>query len=291
MIKKLINPIYVINKIIYLFMFKILPSGFYVDYLIHLYRFIKAHKRLPQKDYSMNDQHFFLNNTNEVLNPLRVITSDKEYAKDFIKNVVGEKYVIKTLTVLKTKDEIDNYNYPSGCVAKASHSCNMTQIINKPNDVDKSELKKWLIYNYYDYSRERNYKNLEKKIIVEELILDDGSILDYRFFVNNNKLKFIILDFDVLNDRTRLIYDRDWNVLNFTLNYEKSKKVIPKPSKLPEMIELSERLGKYFGYVRVDFYTDGKNIKVGEISHTHAAGLQVFKPKKEEEKFMKFYFS
>ena len=226
---KYLNPIYIINKIIFLFTFKFLPSGYYVDYLIHLLRFIKVHKRIPTRNYSINDQYFFLINSKEILNPIRVITTDKEYAKFFIKEIVGEKYVIKTKAILKDKKEIDNYNFPIDCVVKAAHSCNMTQIIRHKTDINKIELKNWLNYNYYKYSRERNYKYLEKKIIVEELILNDGEILDYRFFINNYKLKFIILDFDVIKERTRLIYDKDWNELNFTLNYKKSKEKYQNP--------------------------------------------------------------
>ena len=85
---KYLNPIYIINKITYIFIFKIIPSGYYVDYLIHLFRFFTTHKRFPKRNYSINDQYFFLNNSDEVLSPIRTITTDKEYAKLFIKEVL-----------------------------------------------------------------------------------------------------------------------------------------------------------------------------------------------------------
>ena len=49
-------------------------------------------------------------------------------------------------------------------------------------------------------------------------------------------------------------YDLNWNPLNYTLEKYSSKKNIPKPEKLKEMIKIAEDLSKDFKIVRVDLY-------------------------------------
>ena len=46
-----------------------------------------------------------------------------------------------------------------------------------------------VLSNYYNRSREANYKMLKPKVIVEELIFNDENIKDYKFFCYNLKPK------------------------------------------------------------------------------------------------------
>ena len=50
-------------------------------------------------------------------------------------------------------------------------------------------IKRWFSSNYYNRSREANYKLLKPKIIVEELLFNDENIKDYKFFVTKENLK------------------------------------------------------------------------------------------------------
>ena len=282
----------ILKKLFYIFFYKIIPPNKYIDYLIFLYRFVIAHKRLPKRKYTFNDEIFFLSVSNIMIDPLITFTTDKEYGKIFIKSVIGDKYIVKTFAILNSKLDIDNYNFPSRCIVKATHSCNMTQMLTEGTDVNRNELYNWLDYNYYNYSREKNYKNLEKKIIVEEIVFDSTEVLDFRFFINDKKIKFIILDFDTLSERTRLIYDENWNELNFSLNYPKSSKNFPKPKNFDEMCEVVTKLASYFAMqVRIDVYSNGKEIKIGEFSLLHGTGLQQFVPKKAELDHAKLFFN
>ena len=48
-------------------------------------------------------------------------------------------------------------------------------IIKKEEDgVDLEKIKKWFSMNYYDRSREANYKTLVPKVIVEEMIFNES---------------------------------------------------------------------------------------------------------------------
>ena len=68
-------------------------------------------------------------------------------------------------------------------------------------------------------------------------------------------------------------YDREWNLLPFTYNYPNSKKVIPRPKKLDDMIEIAEYLARDFPHVRVDLYQlNNGEIKFGEMTFTSCNG-------------------
>ena len=59
------------------------------------------------------------------------------------------------------------------------------------------------------------------------------------------------------------------------------------------MFNLASTISKYFEFTRVDLYTNEKEIFIGELTHTHAAGTQRFVPDgiNSEKKFSKILFS
>ena len=59
------------------------------------------------------------------------------------------------------------------------------------------------------------------------------------------------------------------------------------------MLKLASLISKYFEFVRVDLYTIGNEIFIGEITHTHEAGIEKFMPDgiSLEKKISKILFS
>lgn len=78
-----------------------------------------------------------------------------------------------------------------------------------------------------------------------------------------------------------MIYSRDWTALNFCLSSELGK-ITPPPNNLSKLIEVAEQMSSGFNFVRIDLYTDGKTIFVGEITNAHQAGLGRFVPRSAE---------
>ena len=115
---------------------------------------------------------FNLKTSSQIINPLRVFITDKEFGKFYIKSVVGDDYNVPTYKVLKSPNEVDNYIFPDECVIKPTHMSGYV-ILKKKNDaVDTNRVKKWFSMNFYNRSRERNYKDLIPKVIVEEMVLE-----------------------------------------------------------------------------------------------------------------------
>ena len=110
----------------------------------------------------------------------------------YVKSQIGDEYNVPTLKILRSFKEVQNFEFPNKCVIKPTHMSGEV-IIRKDNEtIDYNLIKKWFLSNYYNRSREANYKMLKPKVIVEELIFNDENIKDYKFFnwlkVNSKKI-------------------------------------------------------------------------------------------------------
>ena len=130
------------------------------------------------------------------LHPLRIFLSDKEYVKIYVKSQIGDEYNVPTLKILRSFKEVQNFEFSNKCVIKPTHMSG--EIIFRKNNeiIDYNVIKRWFSSNYYNRSREANYKLLKPKIIVEELLFNDENIKDYKFFCYKGKSKIISVDID-----------------------------------------------------------------------------------------------
>lgn len=169
---------------------------------------------------------------------------DKYAVKEYVSNLIGEKYVIPTIGVWDTPEKIEWSKLPSKFVLKTTHGggnlgvviCRDKSIIQKDNIISK--LNKSLKGDIYRTYREWPYKNVPKRIIAEPFMESDypeGDLDDYKFFCFNGKPKYC----QVIRDRNTKesidFYDMDWNHQNFVgLNpsCKNGLKPVPKPSKL-----------------------------------------------------------
>jgi len=77
------------------------------DNFISFVRFVRSQRRIPHSENWLNDAYYEMKVSRELEHPLRVFTTDKEYAKLFVKSVVGESRCIPTLKILRDKDSVD----------------------------------------------------------------------------------------------------------------------------------------------------------------------------------------
>ena len=269
---------------------KFVPKNRTGDKLIAYIDFLRFHKRIPNKKF-LNDYLFKLKTSDEIFNVLRQYTSDKEFVKHYIKSTVGDEYNVKTKKILYSKEDIKSYKFLSGDVVKPTHASGEVIFVDS-TDINKEEIANWLDLNFYDRTREGNYKYLQPKIIIEEPVFGRTEVDDIKFFCLNGNAKLIQWDFDRHKNHSRMLYDRDWNSLDASMRYPKSNKTQPRPDKLKEMIAIVERLAKPFGLVRVDLYYDTKTTRflVGEITHCHGSSNEPFDTSESEARVSKIMF-
>lgn len=102
---------------------------------------------------------------------------DKYEAKKYVAEKIGKEYVIPTLGVYDTFDEIDFGKLPQQFVLKCTHDSGSIVICRDKNTFNKEEaksiLESKLKRNYYWSGREWPYKNVKPRIIAEKMLKED----------------------------------------------------------------------------------------------------------------------
>lgn len=231
-------------------------------------------------------------------NPLYTKLVDKYEVKHFVAERAGEKYVIKTLGLWDSPEEIEWDKLPQSFVLKTTHGggnsgvaiCKEKSRANKENIVKK--LRESMSQDLYKDSREWPYKNVPKRIIAEEYIEDEATqeLRDYKFFCFDGNVEFLFIGSerqkpgeDVKFD----FFDKDFNHLLFKQGHPNSKSLPEKPSRFEEMKELASKLSKRIPHVRVDLYEANGKVYFGEMTFYHFGGVVPFEPRDWDFKFGK----
>ena len=223
--------------------------------------------------------------------PLQTICADKFLVRDYIKDKIGEEYLIPLVYQTKNTNEIKPENLPDyPIILKTNHNSSGGLIVRDKDKVDwegaRSRFKKLLKENYFISSREWQYKNIEPRIVVEKLLMDEeGNIpIDLKFHCFNGKLVFTQVDLDRHTHHKRNLYDVDWNRIPCKWIYDNGND-IAKPSEYDKMRELAEKIAPDFTYVRVDFYQIGTKIFFGELTFHSESGIGFFEPSSYDDEF------
>ena len=268
----------------------IVPRNIHGDRLIGFINFVIRHKRFPTNKLIFNDVLYKIKTTNEIYNPLRSFISDKEFVKLYVKAIVGDQYNVSTIDVIRSMDELDDYIFPENCCIKPTQASGRVILRKSAASIDKVEMRSWFHINHYNAAREVNYKHLQPKIIIEPLIFNNLNVEDYKFFCYRGKPKLIQVDTDRYINHQRKFFDSSWNELDFSITYPKSNKTFLKPENFDEMLFVAGELSKAFTMIRVDLYSDGKTIFVGELTNVNGNAEESFIPKVGESEASSILF-
>jgi hypothetical protein len=123
----------------------------------------------------------------------------------------------------------------------------------------------WFQSDYYKWTRERNYRGLVPKVIVEPYIFGKEGVEDFKIICIHSTPNVIWVDIGRHSDHRRNLYDTDWNLLDAQYGHLNGPEV-PKPANLERMLQIAQKLSIGHSFLRVDLYTDGKQILVGELT-------------------------
>ena len=260
-------------------------------YVIYLLEFLADHKRLPiHPTLLFNDFLFQLKSGPEITRPLRKLITDKEFAKNYIETKVGIGTTPTTLCILRTPDEVEAYRPPIfPVVIKPTHSWGRIVIAFSESDYQRARttMTDWLSHDYFLEKLERNYQELDKKIIVE-MYIDD--IFDIEGSVHCMSGEPRIISLIDRKTKHRQSFDVDKAPLGVSLSFP-LREFNPKSwGFLNMLMESSRILSSDFSYIRVDFYTDGERVIFGELTNLPAAGRGKFFPHGGEKKFSEVFF-
>lgn len=215
--------------------------------------------------------------------------ADKYEAKQIISRMIGEAFIIPTLGVYDSFDEICFENLPEQFVIKCTHDSGGVVICKnkKAFSVEKAKQKieRSMRRNYYLHAREWQYKAIKPRIIVETYMEDakTGELNDYKVFVFHGDPYCIQVDYDRFTNHHRNFYSVDWEYMPFTTRYPTDpKRQISRPGQLEVMLELSKKISASLPnapFLRVDFYLVNEHVYFGEVTFYHGSGMEVFAPK------------
>lgn len=218
---------------------------------------------------------------------LYTLLADKYKVRDYVSEKVGSEILIPLIKCYDNVDEININDLPNKFVAKCNHDAGSVVVCDDKKTLDfvsfVSHFKSAINRNMYYTTREWHYKNITRKILIEEMIdifSDEATPEDYKFHCFNGKVEYIEVQFSRFSSDRRInVYDSSWNLCDFRVGHRNTEKVIYKPECLEKLITISEKLAVDLKYCRIDLYvTSNKKIYFGEITLTSGSGTYKFDP-------------
>ena len=212
---------------------------------------------------------------------------DKYEAKEYVKNIIGEEYIIPTIGIYYKFKNIDFEKLPQQFVMKCTHDSGGLVICKDKKKLNIKEAKRkinqCLKVNYFNCWKEWPYKNVKPRIIIEKYMTNDDSdgINDYKFFCFNGKVKLLFIATDRVNENEETkfdFYDENFNHLPIKNGHPNALIPPSKPLNFEKMKELAEILSKDIPHLRVDIYEINGKIYFGELTFSHWAGMVTFEP-------------
>jgi hypothetical protein len=211
---------------------------------------------------------------------------DKYEVRKYIKEKIGEEYLIPSLGIWNYFDEVDFGQFPNQFVLKCTHDSGGLVVCKDKSKFDKKMARKKIEHclkrNYFINHREWPYKNVRPRILAEQYIIDESGyeLKDYKFFCFDGKVKALFIATDRGADTKFDFYDAKFNHLPFTNGHSNAGKSIQKPRNYEDMIRIAEELSQGIPHVRVDLYNVDGKILFGEMTFYHWSGLMPFEPEK-----------
>ena len=223
---------------------------------------------------------------------------DKYAVKKYVADRIGEQYIIPTLGVWDSFDQIDFDSLPNQFVLKTTHGGGGLAVVickdKKTFDKRRAKriLEKSLHSDIYMKYREWPYKDVPKRIIAEKYMVDESGteLKDYKFFCFNGEPKYMLLVSGRQAGNKRFDYfDLNWNHLPVhDVGCPGAERLPAKPDNFEEMIFIAKKLSKGMTHVRVDLYNINCKIFFGELTFFDGSGLSVYDPREWDFKFGQF---
>lgn len=277
-----------IQKLYIFFKYKIRSDEYYIRERFYKSFGVQLNLEDP-KTISEKTQWYKLN----YKNPLLVQCADKYEVRSYIANTIGEQYLIPLIFHTQDVNKIIPENLPDyPFIIKANHNSGTHCIVYDKNKIDWKKIRvdcKWLLnINYYPFEKEWQYKNIIPRILVEKLLINDfgQTAFDYKLFCIDGNVEFIQVDIDRFGNHRRNLYDKEWNLLPFTVGkldrkgkpFLQNGDQIKRPEDLNLLIVLAERLARPFPFVRVDFYILNNKFYFGELTFHSGGGYEHYVP-------------
>lgn len=238
---------------------------------------------------------------NEKLQWLKIHDRKKEYinlvdkyeVKKIVEEKIGKEYIIPTLGIYNSWNEIDFDKLPNQFVIKCTHDSGGIEICKDKEKFDfknaQKKICKNLKKNFFYLGREWPYKDVKPRIIIEKYMEDatQKSMRDFKFFCFYGKPEIMYISEGLENHETASMsfFDMDYNQIE--LKRKDYKLLVEKPGKpinFKKMKEFSALLSSKIPHVRCDWYEINGKLYFGELTFFTCSGFVPFEDDKWDEK-------
>lgn len=226
--------------------------------------------------------------------PLKARCSDKIAVREFVRDRLGDKYLIPMLPAegvfWTNPDDIDFEQLPSRFVLKLNNGSGMNLIVNDKTELDipaaRQKMRKWLASDFATNLREWHYRDIPNRIYCEEFIdFSQQSPPDYKFMCSNGRPLFLWVDTDRYQEHKRNFFNLDFEELKDVQGlFPKNAMQFNKPQNWERMLEIAGSLSKGIPIVRIDLYNIDGKIYFGEMTFTPSAGWETINPQSFSQK-------
>lgn len=222
---------------------------------------------------------------------------DKYAVKAYVANIIGKEYVVPTLGVWDSPQEIAWDELPRQFVLKTTHGGGSKGIVlcQDKEKLDKAEavrlLQAAMKRDLYKSYREWPYKDVKHRVIAEEYLSEthtsnnqDDGLKDYKFYCFHGKPLYCVVISGRQKNFVNDYFDMEWKHLPITLKGLPFAENVPtKPQHFETMGQLATKLSAGHPHLRVDFYEVNNKIYFSELTFYSASGYGQFTPQECDE--------
>ncbi len=194
-------------------------------------------------------------------NPLFAVACDKLASKQYVSDQIPELKTAKVLWTGTDPDEIPDELLSGDMVFKANHGSGWNLLIRKGDIIDSTRLHErarfWLARLYGRRMGEWGYSRSARKLIVEEMLMNDGTPVqsEYKFHVCGGKVAYVYTSTGGSADSQQyVVLDREGNAFKPTPDGKGREISFRLPKQFGEMRLVAEKLSDPFDFARVDLY-------------------------------------
>lgn len=173
-------------------------------------------------------------------NPEYTKMVDKYEVREYIKEKIGEEYLIPLIGVYDKFDDIDFDELPNQFVIKCNHDSGGLVICKDKGKLNieetRKKINKSLKRNYYYSGREWPYKNVKPRIIIEKYMEDSNKsdLIDYKLFCFNGIPKIVLVCSERFSSSNmcKTWFDMNWKLIDMTESGHRVDSTISKPKQL-----------------------------------------------------------
>ena len=196
-------------------------------------------------------------------------------SRAFVRERLGsEAALVPLLGVVRTPADLRAIDLPPAFVMKGSHGSGMIHVQRAGSAIDLGQLERlcaeWLGNDYGKYSREWIYRDVERAVVIEALMLDAAGRVpvDYKIYCYDGVPRVIHHVAGRFEGRTQELFTPDWALIDHALAYPRTVPPPPRPPHLPELLAMAATLSRGLDFVRVDLYDLVDGPRFGEMTLT-----------------------